>query len=177
MSRSTSLAQLLIVCLSNILLLLTRYGDSCIFYTFNERRMVGQYITQNYTMTSFQDNCELLCYSNLDSCVAANVIRQSDGSYLCQFVSVSIQALYGHILEHSPMGKYFSRTNLEGEWCLNKLFRMMNNRKVDNSFLQLFTMHMYIYIHIYRLDLTVFGSFTITLIIADFNWQFVIRSL
>ena len=102
------------VYISISLLLLTRGGHCCIFTTLNGFKISDKYVTKIPNITRYNDDCAFLCYKDRDACVAANVIRQSDDSHLCQFVSVSVTSDHVYMMEDNPAGKYFSRTGVQG---------------------------------------------------------------
>ena len=78
--------------------------------------MSDKYVTKKHNITRDNDECEYLCYKDRDVCMAANVIRQSDDSYLCQFVSVSVASDHIYMMADNPAGKYFSRTGVQGKY-------------------------------------------------------------
>ena len=98
-----------------ICLWLIRRGHSCVFFYADGYKAQDKYITYSQNITNFEGDCELLCYHNPDSCVAGNVIRQSAGSYLCQFVSLSLSSNYFNLLESNPTGRYFSSNDKHGK--------------------------------------------------------------
>ena len=104
------------VYISSSLLLPTRGGHCCIFTMFYGFKISDKYVTKIHNITRYDDDCAFLCYNDRDACVAANVIRQSDGSYLCKFVSVSVTSDHVYMMEDNPAGKYFSRTGVQGKY-------------------------------------------------------------
>ena len=100
--------------LSIVLWLIDR-GHSCIFSSAHGYKAQDKYITYSQIVDKFEEDCELMCYHNPDSCIAGNVIRQSDGSYLCQFVSLSLPSNYFNLLESNPTGRYFYSNDIHGK--------------------------------------------------------------
>ena len=97
---------------------LVHIGQSCIFFSTHGYKAQDKYITYSQHVDNFEEDCELMCYHNPDSCVAGNVIRQSDGSYLCQFVSLSLSSNYFNLLDSNPTGRYFSSIDKLGKYLL-----------------------------------------------------------
>ena len=97
---------------------LVHSGQSCIFFNTHGYKAQDKYITYSQPVDNFEEDCELMCYHNPDSCIAGNVIRQSDGSYLCQFVSLSLSTNYFNLLESNPTGRYFSSIDILGKYLL-----------------------------------------------------------
>ena len=110
------------VYISISLLFLTRGGHCCIFTMLHGFKMCDEYVTKTHNITRYHGDCEYLCYKDRDACVAANVIRQSDDSYLCQFVSVSVTSDHVYMMEDNPAGKYFSRTGVQGNTISHILY-------------------------------------------------------
>ena len=108
----------LYICLCINLLWLVHSGHSCIFSNTLGHKAQDKYVIYSKNVTSFKGDCELLCYRN-SSCIAGNVIRQSDGSYLCQFVSLSLPSNYINLLESNPSGRYFSSNDILGKYYIN----------------------------------------------------------
>jgi hypothetical protein len=85
------------------------HTNSCIFYSIRDRMIPRYFVTENHTVSDFHTGCEFECYKNPDKCKAANIVRQLDGTYLCQFVSLAIKTENIDMLENNPRGKYISR--------------------------------------------------------------------
>ena len=117
------------------LLWLVHLGHSCIFFYANGYKAQDQYITYSQNVTNFEGDCELLCYHNPDSCIAGNVLRQADGSYMCQFVSLSVPSNYFNLLESNPTGRYFSHNDIYGK--SNMYCRLVPFLAVRNIFVSI----------------------------------------
>jgi hypothetical protein len=83
--------------------------NTCIFHTSHYRKAPNTSVIESFGVTNYQSDCEFLCYTHPIQCVAANIVLQDDGSYLCQFVSIAVQTEYEFLLEPNPNGKYISR--------------------------------------------------------------------
>ena len=118
MSVYNTRSQLYIYLYSSLLWLI-HSGRSCIFSNTHGYKAQASYVTFSQNVTNFKGDCEFLCYRN-SSCVAGNVIRQSDGSYMCQFVSLSLPSNYINLLESNPAGKYFSSNDILGKYIITK---------------------------------------------------------
>ena len=94
---------------------------ACIFYAAHEKIYLQHPtdIIEQHLVTDFNRGCELLCYYNPDKCLAANVIPNQNGSYLCQFVDGVIKTENRMFLTDNMGAKYISR--MDGKLLQNIL--------------------------------------------------------
>ena len=97
-----------------VLILLTTiwheaYTNQCIFSTAHNLKAPNISVIESHIVENFYNDCEFLCYTNPDRCIAANVVRREDNTYSCEFVSVKVSRDYLSLLESNPDGKYISR--------------------------------------------------------------------